>query len=293
MNQIQRERLFELLADQTIFGLDKEESLELDRLKKQFPEWENEFSLEQAASSIGLIDLDTSEPLPANLRAKILADAEDYFSTAKKSRNVVSFPTKSTEASGVQANGKFENFAPAENNRRPFRQWLGWGIAAAACIALAVNLWLTSTKPPVETVKTVEVVKSPTPEPPAAERRAQLLASAPDAVQTEWTAPNDDKKVLGDIVWSNERQKGFLHFRGLPPNDAQRETYQLWIVDETQDPKTPVDGGTFDVAANGEVVIAIDAKLKIRKPKAFAVTREKPGGVVVSKQEAVVAVAKI
>jgi hypothetical protein len=54
-----------------------------------------------------------------------------------------------------------------------------------------------------------------------------------------------------------------------------------------------VDGGTFDVSATGEVVIPINAKLKAKSPEMFAVTMEKPGGVVVSKREKIVAVAKV
>jgi hypothetical protein len=54
-----------------------------------------------------------------------------------------------------------------------------------------------------------------------------------------------------------------------------------------------VDGGVFDVPQNGEVIIPIDAKIKVQKPTLFAVTAEKPGGVVVSKQEKVLAIAKV
>jgi hypothetical protein len=50
-----------------------------------------------------------------------------------------------------------------------------------------------------------------------------------------------------------------------------------------------VDGGVFDVPANaGEVIIPIRAALMVRKPAAFAVTLEKPGGVVVSGREHVI-----
>jgi anti-sigma-K factor RskA len=71
------------------------------------------------------------------------------------------------------------------------------------------------------------------------------------------------------------------------------ETYQLWIVDKTRDEKTPVSGGVFDMNALGEVIIPIDAQLKINEPKVFAVTKEKAGGVVVSKPDRIVAVAKV
>ena len=44
----------------------------------------------------------------------------------------------------------------------------------------------------------------------------------------------------------------------------------------------PVDGGVFDAAADGELVVAVYAKLAVDAPVAFAVTLEQAGGVVVS-----------
>ena len=44
-------------------------------------------------------------------------------------------------------------------------------------------------------------------------------------------------------------------------------------------------GGVFDVTDAEEQLIPIQAKLQVVKPVAFAVTIEKPGGVVVSDQE--------
>jgi hypothetical protein len=41
----------------------------------------------------------------------------------------------------------------------------------------------------------------------------------------------------------------------------------------------------FDVSSSGEVIVPITAKLYIHRPTLFAVTVEKPGGVVVSKRE--------
>ena len=101
-----------------------------------------------------------------------------------------------------------------------------------------------------------------------------------------------DMKPSGDVVWSDERQSGYLRLVGLRKNDPERETYQLWIFDETQDPKTPIDGGVFNVNDEGEVIIPINAKLTPRNPKMFAITIEKPGGVVVSKREKVAAIGK-
>jgi hypothetical protein len=52
----------------------------------------------------------------------------------------------------------------------------------------------------------------------------------------------------------------------------------------------------FDVAgtdADGEVCVPIDARLPIGKPTLFAITVEKPGGVVVSKRDRLPLLAKV
>jgi hypothetical protein len=171
-------------------------------------------------------------------------------------------------------------------------QWLGWGVAAAACIVLIANIWMTRIQPEKEVV----VEKQPTvveKEPTVAEQKQQLLASAEDVVKRNWSSPKEGENLSGEIVWSNAEQKGFTTFRGLPVNDPTKETYQLWIFDETQGEKTPISGGTFNVNEDGEVVLPINTGVEVKKPKQFAVTVEKPGGVVVSKQEKIVAVAKV
>ena len=70
---------------------------------------------------------------------------------------------------------------------------------------------------------------------------------------------------------------------GMPVNDPATSQYQLWLVDPDRD-ENPVDGGVFDIPADeSSVVIPIDAKLAVNNPTVFAITREQPGGVVVSK----------
>ena len=288
MNIEKKERLFELLADQTVFDLSKAELMELKQLKSEFPDWENDLSFELTAAAIGLVNLDIGKTMPASLRSKILVDADQFFGT-NETQEVKSFtPRKNVNSVATETVGNIIEVEP----KRPFWQWLGWAVAATACVALAFNLWLTRV-PNTEIAKNPEVIKTPTPELSTAQKREQFLASATDIVKKEWKSPTDEKVVLGDITWSNTEQKGYLRFRGLPTNNPEKESYQLWIVDETQDQKTPVSGGVFDVAENGEIVIPIDAQLKIKKPIMFAVTKEKAGGVVVSKLNQVVAIAKI
>jgi hypothetical protein len=57
-----------------------------------------------------------------------------------------------------------------------------------------------------------------------------------------------------------------------------------------------VDGGVFNTpqaSVMGDVIIPFEAKLPVGKPAAFVVTVEQPGGVVVSKQERVLALAQV
>ncbi len=125
-----------------------------------------------------------------------------------------------------------------------------------------------------------------------AESRALLLASA-DTIRLPARSPNlAENKSLGDLVWSNEAQTGFMRLTGVPVNDPKQAQYQLWIFDKDRDDKFPVDGGVFDVVNENEVIVPINPKLKINGPVLFAVTREKPGGVVVSDRSQIVWIAK-
>lgn len=149
--------------------------------------------------------------------------------------------------------------------------WSGWLVAAAAAV-VALFLWFGGGD-----------VLDP------ARLRETLLAST-DALQRPWSEPGTPTGATGDVVWSQDRQSGVMRIVGLAANDPTLEQYQLWIFDETQ--QHPVDGGVFDVVA-GEVLIPIDAKLPVVKPTLFAITREKPGGVVVSDRQRIVLVAPI
>jgi anti-sigma-K factor RskA len=67
----------------------------------------------------------------------------------------------------------------------------------------------------------------------------------------------------------------------MPVNDPGEAQYQLWIIDPERDTH-PVDGGVFNVSSSGEVIIPVQARLPVDRPTTFAITLEKPGGVVVS-----------
>ncbi|HEY0458255.1 MAG TPA: anti-sigma factor [Pyrinomonadaceae bacterium] len=290
MSDENKEKMLELLSDKAIFGLSDAELSELTELEKDFPEL-NDDSFELAAASIGMLNLDTNEPLPAHLQTKITRDAEKYFASQKE----VSAEAAATPAEKEEFQKTF-TLAP----KNSIRSWLGWAVAAFACVVMIVNIYSTNRQMEdlASTMRTeIDRLKllnsSLTPKLTPTQEREQLLASSPDILQSTWgdLDPKKPHNMKGDVVWSNAAQKGFVRFSNLPVNDKTKEQYQVWIFDENQ--KYPVDGGVFDANEAGEIIIPIDAKIKIQKPKMFAVTAEKPGGVVVSPLEKVMAVAKL
>lgn len=149
--------------------------------------------------------------------------------------------------------------------------WSGW-LAAAASLLLAFVIWTRDGSPAMPT---------------AAERRAALAATT-DAVVLGWqpTADPAAADAGGDVVWSGDRQEGYMRFRGLAANDPADSQYQLWIFDSARNGDYPVDGGVFDVPAGaGDWVVPIRARLPVSEAVLFAVTVEPPGGVVVSTRE--------
>lgn len=288
MTDLQKKRLLELYADRTIFGLDEDELMEVERLKKRFPDWDEDVLLELAAAAVSLSQLEVKDELPASLRTRIFATADDYFEKLEESSNVVKF----TPRVGALSPENAINIVETKTKVSPW-QWLGWAFAAAACLALAVTILTTRPNKTPEIVKTPEVIPAPQPILSIEQEREQFLAAAADKVTISLTNPKNEKEIVGEMVWSKAKQKGYARFTNLPVNDAAKETYQVWIVDEERDAKTPLSAGVFNVGKAGEIVIPINAQLEVKKPKMIAVTIEKPGGVVVSKLEKVVALAKI
>jgi anti-sigma-K factor RskA len=266
MNELTEERLFDLLTQQAVEGLNVAETNELRELENLFPQWKDDDSFEIATTAFSLTNLDTSEDLPEHLRIKILENSERFLI--------------SESAEELQKTFTFE---PKRSNW----SWLGWAFAAVACVALAFTWSTTNVNAPPQN-PVIEALN-------ATQLRQRLIDTDKNALLINWTKGNvkDLVEVSGDLVWSDIKQSGYMRFKGLPINDKQKECYQLWIFDETQDEKTPIDGGVFDVNSDGETIVPITAKLKVKNPKLFAVTVEKPGGVVVSKREKIPVLAKL
>lgn len=157
-----------------------------------------------------------------------------------------------------------------------------WGWAVAACLAMLLVLQSRQTSTPRNTAVPLELSKT------------VFVQEAPDLLRLPMSGTTGAfAQARGEVLWSDQRQQGYLVLSDLPVNDPRHEQYQLWIVDPKRD-EIPVDGGVFDVptASTTEVIIEIHAKLNIREPQAFVITLEQSGGVVRSKQEKVVGVAK-
>jgi len=263
----------DLLVKQVTEGLSSAEQRALDVLDSASISGELH-GLERAAAALSLAA--PMESLPPALRTRLEQQAHTFAASAN-----------------VRPIGE-HRAAPAEPRQHPRSGRLGW-FAAAACLLLAMFAWL---RPPAPVVPVAQVpppaVEVPRPAPPApptaAEERAALMAKA-DSIKITLSPTKDPTAagVAGDVVWDPASQRGFLRFTGLAPNDPSIRQYQIWIFDGTRDKRYPVDGGVFDVPANAaEVIIPIHAALLVHKPAAFAVTVEKPGGVVVSARDHVV-----
>jgi hypothetical protein len=260
----------DLLADDATEGLSAGDLVELESLRRVHPEVDP-LGLDLTAAALDeFLSVEPAEPMPENLRGRVEADARAYFSRAPAARAAAA-------AARVRR-------APAPRASRPH-----WSVPAAVSgwiAAAAVMVWaVLAGAPPPEF----------SPPAPAAALRARFLTEAPDAVTLAWTATGDPAgpSASGDVVWSHALQQGYMRFRGLAANDPTVQQYQLWIFDEARDEAHPVDGGVFDIAPGvDEVVVPIQAHLPVSEAVLFAITVEKPGGVVVSSRERLPLLAK-
>lgn len=128
---------------------------------------------------------------------------------------------------------------------------------------------------------------------PLIQKFESLIQDESDTQRLEFASASDPYAGLsGEVIWNDEKQEGYMSLKNLAVNDPTKNQYQLWIVDPERD-ELPVDGGVFDITQkDGKSIIPIRNALAINKPVAFVITLEQPGGVVKSKQEVVVALAK-
>ncbi|MEN0109574.1 MAG: anti-sigma factor [Planctomycetota bacterium] len=274
-----RERAEELLADRALFGLTPAESADLAAL---LPDAGGRFEtdadalgyeLAAAAATVSLVAGDrNAEPVSATLRERLSIEAAAFdFATAGLRR-----------AEG----GSPRRVAPERPHAAapPAQSWWALPFALAVAASLLAAIWVGGPSGPFASPSLVVA-------------RAGLINNAADVVRIAWAAQEDaalaeeptrsGESPWGDVVWSDSAQAGYLRFRGLRPNDPSVEQYQLWVFDEARNAEHPVDGGVFDISAtdladDGEAIVSIDAKLPVSRATLFAITVERPGGVVVS-----------
>ena len=274
------ERLLDLLCDKVVQGLSEAEERELAALSGGADSLAEAQSLELAAAAVLLAETNI-EPMPAHLEGKVLEGADRHFA-ALRDQKAEEQPAR--EIQWAQP-------------KRSFLDWFGWPVAAAASVALIFTIFYNQQR--VSTLEAqLQQLQRPMPapaEPTMAQKRDELIREAGDLTRASWTKGNveESEGVSGEVVWSDEKQMGYMTFRGLPPNDPNREAYQLWIFEQADLEAHPKDGGVFNVSETGEVIVPIEAKLRAVSPKAFAVTVEKPGGVVVSGREKIAALAPV
>ncbi len=283
------EAMLDLLIKQVTEGLSPAEQRALDVMDTKMASTYL-LDLELAAAAVTLAGTGSDQPLPDTLAARISRQAAEHFASESKVANLAA--ARATAAEKTRVEQSAQSAGPRRVSSAGAYGWL----AAAASLVLAIFGWQRSPSvapvaalipPPVIVAPPTKAVTPPTP----AEERAALLAKS-DTLKIPLGATKDPAAagVTGDVVWDAASQRGYLHFAGLSPNDPAVHQYQIWIFDAGRDKRYPVDGGVFDVPANtSEVVIPIRAALMVHKPAAFAVTVEKPGGVVVSGREHVVA----
>jgi hypothetical protein len=227
-------------------------------------------SLDEAAAALTAALHEASEntsALPASLADRIVADGRAQLRRSSASPDapmplVVVRPTRTLRVMAVA----------------------GW-LAAAAALAL----WVRA--PRVDTTADMAVVTAPM---SLETLRAALLADS-TSIRRAWQESTDPsaRGARGEIVWNDAQQRGVMRFVGLTPNDPRLAQYQLWIIDADRDARYPVDGGVFDVSSDGEVLVAVTARIPVGRPTLFAVTLERPGGVVVSTRERLVLAAAV
>ena len=258
-----RKHLVEQAADRALFGgsatiddADTARELDLDLEEEQLV---FEQIVAELAAPSAIAD---RAPIPAHLEAKL-----------RQLCAAVHAPSATGEV--AKPTGTATEPALLKLSSVPRVARLDW-LAAAACVAIGA-------------AGTALVLRAGNDSSARSSRRATdldaYLATHPGTMRVRWTGTEDYHvigPVGGEVCFDASTDDGMLVIEGLAPNDPAREQYQLWIFDATRDERFPVDGGVFDVPKDGRAIIPVVARLPVSKPVLFAVTVEKPGGVVVS-----------
>ena len=269
------DRLLELLADRALDALTPESEYELDRLITFVEPTFDLECIERATAALSVaMARPAQEPVPTVVRARL-----DAAATAWEAQGPPKAPLVAQETPRIAG-----RIAPSPRRGPSPLGVAGWFVAAAS-ILFALMIWATRPQMPAPSAPT-----------PLATLRQNLIDTAPDLVHYSWGTTGDAAApgpVQGEIVWSDKLNRGFMTFKGLAANNPGQSQYQLWIFDQDRDAAYPVDGGVFDIpAADDTTIVEVDPRLHVDHATLFAVTVERPGGVVVSTRERLPVLAK-
>lgn len=277
------------------FELTREQALLVDRalgdIEPESDGWREPDEYELAAAEAAVLYAEAqSEPMPDALRGRLTAAAKQgAWKRQTESKPVAGRISPQTDVRRAREDGEVKtpplpSSGGQQRGSSAVLSAAGW-LAAAAAIAIAAVGWMRPSGPADDGNVAIAT--------PTVEERLASLEAAPDTVSGDWIAwpagtlaPPDiapreaAMDVKGKFVWNESRQEGYMVFENMPVNDPKLEQYQLWLV--SADHQHPIDGGVFDVASSGRVIVPIDAKIKATNLAALGVTVEKPGGVVVS-----------
>lgn len=201
------------------------------------------------------IDAARGAAVAASMAEALAQQAKGYFAARDADTAADAAPDPAFDVAGRIGPAQATNQGPAR-----WPAFAGWAAAAVLAVVAGVALLQPRTS-------TTDA--------------GRAAAAAPDAVRLAFAgAAAGFERASGVVVWSDSAQAGVLEVASLPPAGPD-EQYQLWIVDPQRDSR-PVDGGVFDAAATGPTRVAFTPRLPVAGPAAFAITKEKRGGVVVS-----------
>lgn len=271
MNHSPIQQMAELLILKMTVGLNSEEEQELDRLKHENDVSNSELQIEierielaVAAADLACFQNDT-DTMPEHLKDCVLVDAGKYFQSQ----------TSTTDTSSVDDSTMVTPRSYAKDSG--INPWtIATIVSTAACILILLNtMGSDAGKVTPSLAQKLDVF---------------LNSKISDMVQVD-LLPGPDATGEGiansKLYWSTNRQEGYMRFSGLAVNDPKVEQYQLWIFEDAGQ-QHPIDGGVFDIKSKDDL-ISIDPKI-LAKGKYFAVTVEKPGGVVVSSRKRIASV---
>lgn len=296
----ENDRVLSLLAEAASVGIDARSADELAALLGDEAGAEIE-AMELAAAALDVAMVEQSggvsslEAMPAAVMASIASEA-GRFVGSKAEAPAASLRLSRREDDAVIARAPAAVVATVGRGAGGSggAAWLGW-LAAAAGIAIAASAWLPRLSTTGGRGTGAGAVAN-------AALSIDDLKAAAGTIEIAWKPLPDEtckEKCAGRVVWNNDLQQGYMTFKGLAVNDPSKFQYQLWVFDGAQ--KHPVDGGVFDIpagavakaGADGEVIVPVVAKIRVETPQAFAVTIEKPGGVVVSDQSRIATLAPV